>query len=91
MYDALKDERLYQKVGGPFQLTTLIQKRLVALNKGARPLVETDETDKMAIVIQEILQDKIRLGESGEVETIEGEQQEQVAGPQLDFQLPDEV
>jgi len=90
MYEALKDERLYQKVGGPFRLTTLIQKRLVALNKGARPLIETDETDKMAIVIQEILQDKIRLDEGGELRTVEAEEPEPPAGAQIDFQLPDE-
>ena len=36
---------------------------------GARPLVEVKGGDKMAIVIQEILQDKIFLDASGHVQT----------------------
>ncbi len=70
MHDDLKEEGIVNKVGGRFKLSTLIQKRLVMLNQGARPLVETRDTiDKMAIVIQEILQDKIYLDVSNEVQT----------------------
>jgi phosphopantothenoylcysteine decarboxylase len=36
----LREESIVNKVGGRFKLSTLIQKRLVALNPGARPLVE---------------------------------------------------
>lgn len=61
MYDALKEEEIVRKVGGRFKLSTLIQKRMVQLNQGARPLVETTSQDKMAIVLEEILQDKIFL------------------------------
>ena len=61
MYDELKEEEIVRKVGGRFKLSTLIQKRMVQLNKGALPLVNTTEEDKMAIVLQEILQDKIYL------------------------------
>jgi DNA-directed RNA polymerase subunit omega len=61
MHDDLKEEAIVNKVGGRFKLSTLIQKRMVALNTGARPLVEVKGGDKMAIVIQEILQDKIFL------------------------------
>jgi len=61
MLEELRDEEVINKVGGRFKLSTLIQKRLVALNKGAAPLVRTDSTDKMKIVIQEILQEKIYL------------------------------
>jgi DNA-directed RNA polymerase subunit omega len=61
MLDDLKEEAIVNKVGGRFKLSTLIQKRMVALNTGARPLVEVKGGDKMAIVIQEILQDKIFL------------------------------
>jgi DNA-directed RNA polymerase subunit omega len=42
---------------------------MVMLNTGARPLVEVRGGDKMAIVIQEILQDKIYLDNSGQVQT----------------------
>jgi DNA-directed RNA polymerase subunit omega len=61
MYDEFREEEIVRKVGGRFKLSTLIQKRLVALNKGATPLVSMDATDKMKVVIQEILQDKIYL------------------------------
>jgi DNA-directed RNA polymerase subunit omega len=69
MHDELKEEGIVNKVGGRFKLSTLIQKRMVALNTGARPLVEVRGGDKMAIVIQEILQDKIFLDASGQVQT----------------------
>ena len=61
MIDELREEEIVNKVGGRFKLSTLIQKRLVALNAGARPLVELDTNDKMEIVIQEIVQDKVYL------------------------------
>ena len=66
--DELKEEGIVNKVGGRFKLSTLIQKRMVALNTGARPLVDLRTTDKMAIVIQEILQDKIYLDQSGNIQ-----------------------
>jgi DNA-directed RNA polymerase subunit omega len=69
MLDELKEEAIVNKVGGRFKLSTLIQKRLVALNTGARPLVDLRTNDKMAIVIAEILQDKIYLDVNNEVKT----------------------
>ncbi|HYV35799.1 MAG TPA: DNA-directed RNA polymerase subunit omega [Gemmataceae bacterium] len=68
MLDELKEENIVDKVGGRFKLSTLIQKRMVALNTGARPLVDMKTVDKMAIVVQEILQDKIYLDNSGNVQ-----------------------
>ena len=67
MLDELKEEGIVNKVGGRFKLSTLIQKRMVALNTGAKPLVDLKTADKMAIVLQEILQDKIYLDASGQV------------------------
>ena len=67
MLEDLKEETIVKKVGGRFKLSTLIQKRLVALNAGSRALVEIDTDDKMQIVLQEILQDKIFLDSSNEV------------------------
>ena len=72
MIEALKSDEIVNKVGGRFKLSTLIQKRMIMLNTGARPLVEVPHhlrADKMAIVIQEILQDKIYLDQSGELRT----------------------
>jgi DNA-directed RNA polymerase subunit omega len=67
MLDELKEEGIVNKVGGRFKLSTLIQKRMVALNTGARPLVDVRGGDKMATVIQEILQDKIYLDSADEL------------------------
>lgn len=61
MLEELWEEELIQKVGGRFKLSTLIQKRLVALNQGAPALIETDLEDKIKIVIREIMEDKIYL------------------------------
>lgn len=83
MIDALKEEEIVNKVGGRFKLSTLIQKRLVALNGGARPLVNLDTHEKMEIVVQEILQDKIYLDTSNEVK-ITGEAPEGGA-PEFDL------
>ena len=83
MLNELREEEIIQKVGGRFKLSTLIQKRLVALNAGARPLVELNTDDKMQIVIQEILQDKIYLDTELKLQ-VAGEAQEGPP-PELDF------
>jgi len=67
MIDALKEEGIVNKVGGRFKLSTLIQKRLAAINAGARPLVTFESEDKMEVVVQEILQDKIYLDSSNQM------------------------
>ncbi|MDP6448040.1 MAG: DNA-directed RNA polymerase subunit omega [Pirellulaceae bacterium] len=67
MLEELKEEGIVNKVGGRFKLSTLIQKRLVQLNAGSRALVELNTSDKMKVVLQEILQDKIYLDTSNEV------------------------
>lgn len=61
MFDELREEEIVKKVGGRFKLSTLIQKRLVALNQGAPVLVDMKTEDKMRIVIREIMEDKIYL------------------------------
>ncbi|RMG32167.1 MAG: DNA-directed RNA polymerase subunit omega [Planctomycetota bacterium] len=67
MLDAFKEEDIVRKVGGRFKLSTLIQKRMVQLNRGSKPLVQLPTRNLMEIVVQEILQDKIYLDRSGEV------------------------
>lgn len=67
MLDAFKEEEIVNRVGGRFKLSSLIQKRLVALNRGARPLVELPTKNAMEIVVAEILQNKIFLDTSGQV------------------------
>lgn len=73
MIDALKEEEIVNKVGGRFKLSTLIQKRLAAINAGARALVDFQSEDKMEVVVQEILQDKIYLDSSGKNVMVVGE------------------
>ena len=72
MLDELKEEGIVNKVGGRFKLSTLIQKRMVMLNTGARALVDVRGGDKLTTVIQEILQDKIYLDASEQVQTRPG-------------------
>jgi DNA-directed RNA polymerase subunit omega len=61
MIEALKSDDIANKVGGRFKLCTLIQRRLVELMDGARPMVERDGRSDLELVIDEILQDKITL------------------------------
>jgi DNA-directed RNA polymerase subunit omega len=61
MIEALKSDRIADKVGGRFKLCALIQRRLVQLMEGARPLVERQGRSDLEIVIDEILQDKIEV------------------------------
>jgi DNA-directed RNA polymerase subunit omega len=82
MLDDLKEEGIVNKVGGRFKLSTLIQKRLVQLNAGSRALVEMDTHDRMAVVLQEIIQDKIYLDTSNEVR-ITGDLPQAAEGPDL--------
>jgi DNA-directed RNA polymerase subunit omega len=84
MIDALKEEEIVKKVGGRFKLSTLIQKRLAAINSGARPLVDVKSADRMEIVVQEILQDKIFLDSSSQVK-ITGEVRDIGGPPELDL------
>ncbi|HND54260.1 MAG TPA: DNA-directed RNA polymerase subunit omega [Pirellulaceae bacterium] len=86
MHEELKEEAIVNKVGGRFKLSTLIQKRMVQLNQGSRPLVDMSSPDKMKIVLQEILQDKIYLDASNQLR-ITGDLPISQEGP--DFSLGD--
>ncbi len=61
MIEALKSDEIVNKVGGRFKLTALIQKRMLELMDGARPLVDRENLTDLEVVIQEILQDKIAI------------------------------
>ena len=65
MIEALKSDEIVNKVGGRFKLTALIQKRMLELMDGARPLVERGDLTDLEVVIQEILQDKIAIDYEG--------------------------
>jgi DNA-directed RNA polymerase subunit omega len=83
MLDELREEEIVKKVGGRFKLSTLIQKRLVALNQGSPALVHMDTQDKMRIVIQEIILDKIYLDSSMNVRV--RKEPGQTGPPEIDF------
>ena len=61
MIEALKSDEIVNKVGGRFKLTALIQRRMLELMDGARPLVDRGGMTDLEVVIQEILQDKIAI------------------------------
>lgn len=85
MLDALREEEIVNKVGGRFKLSTLIQKRLVAINGGSRPLVQVEGASNMELVIQEIIQDKIYLDSSSNLRL--ADEPEQAGGPpELDLE-----
>jgi DNA-directed RNA polymerase subunit omega len=67
MHDELKEELIVNRAGGRFKLSTLIQKRMIALNQGARELVNPRGLDRMSTVIREIMEDKIYLDLTGNV------------------------
>ena len=85
MIEALTEEQIVNKVGGRFKLSTLIQKRLVALNAGARPLVDAGSEDKLEIIVQEILQDKIYLDHSNELKAVAETGPIGAGPPEFDF------
>jgi len=59
MIEALKSDEIVDKMGGRFKLCSLIQRRLVQLMDGARPMVERDGRSDLELVIEEIMQGKI--------------------------------
>ena len=70
MLDEFREDDIVRKVGGRFKLSTLVQKRMVALNRGAQALVDLPTRDLLEIVITEVKQDKIYLDTSGRVQTV---------------------
>ena len=67
MIEELKNTEIINKVGGRFKLSALIQKRMIELMEGSRPLIEdTEGMSPIEIVVQEIKQDKITLDLTGD-------------------------
>ena len=61
MIEGLKNDTLVRKIGGPYMLAALMQRRLKELIDGARPLVDTEGKNMVEIVVQEIAEDKIAI------------------------------
>lgn len=67
MIEELKDNEVLNKAGGRFKLSALIQKRMLELMEGGRPLIaDTEGKTAMEIVVQEIKEGKIVLDETGD-------------------------
>ncbi len=69
MLDDFREDDIVRKVGGRFRLSSLIQKRMVQLNRGAPQLVDIQTKNLMEIVVAEIMQDKIFLDATENVRT----------------------
>src|SRR5262245_5120400 len=67
MLDIDIEEALISKVGGKFKLTVLIQKRMVELNRGGRPMLKSEAKSLRRLVCEEILQEKVALAPREEV------------------------
>jgi len=66
MIEHLKSDDIVNKVGGRFKLCALIQRRLVELMEGARPLIERQGRSDLEVAIEEIAQDKITIGSASD-------------------------
>lgn len=69
MIEELKNTDIVNKVGGRFKLSALIQKRMLEIMQGARPLIEdTEGLTMMEIAVREIVEDKIAIDYGTSVE-----------------------
>ena len=70
MIEELKNVDIVNKIGGRFKLSALIQKRMLEIMQGSRPLIEdTEGKTMMEIVVEEIKHDKIAIDWSKAEET----------------------
>ena len=56
-------EYVIQKVGGRFRLSSLLQKRMQQLNRGAPRLVDIETDDPMKIALAELMAGKVAIAE----------------------------
>jgi DNA-directed RNA polymerase subunit K/omega len=61
MIDIDRMERIYERCGGVFRATVLIQKRVKELNRGAKYLVDGDFRSPIEVAIREIEEGKLEL------------------------------
>ena len=61
MIEDLKSEELVKGAGGSFKLAVLIQKRMLELMQGSRPLVPRENMSDLELAIREVREGKIVL------------------------------
>ena len=86
-----KEEALIRKVGGKFALTTLLQRRMVELNRGAPPMVKMEREGHTLreIVCREILEEKIALAPREEETYALAEEKERIESTAQVVQQPE--
>ena len=79
MIEALKGDKIVEKVGGRFKLAVLLQKRMTDVAFGAPLLVDARGKTFMEAVVQEIIEEKISLDMTGGLMEVaaEGEEADQ--------------
>ena len=60
MIEALKDDDIINQLGGRFKLTALIQRRMVQLLRGARPMIDEEGLTLIELVVREIMEGKVK-------------------------------
>jgi DNA-directed RNA polymerase subunit omega len=74
MIEALKSDEIVNRFGGRFKLCALIQRRLVQLMEGSRPMIDRRGRSDLEVAIEEIVQGKIELdydrSQAGDIEKI---------------------
>jgi DNA-directed RNA polymerase subunit omega len=60
MIEALKDDKIIDQIGGRFKLTALIQRRVVQLMHGARPMVPDEGLTIIELAVREVLEGKVK-------------------------------
>ncbi|MEM7624625.1 MAG: DNA-directed RNA polymerase subunit omega [Planctomycetota bacterium] len=68
MIEALKDDTVINNLGGRFKFTSLVQHRVRQLMDGDRPLVERLGRTDFEVAVQEVVEGKITLELSADVE-----------------------
>jgi DNA-directed RNA polymerase subunit omega len=59
--DFRKIQEAQERIGGPFAMTAILQKRVRELVQGSRPLVETNLTRPIEIALEELLANRLNL------------------------------
>jgi len=59
--DFSKIQKAQERFGGPFAMTSILQKRVRELVQGSRPMIETDKTRPIDIALEELLANCLTL------------------------------
>ncbi|HUW34326.1 MAG TPA: DNA-directed RNA polymerase subunit omega [Planctomycetota bacterium] len=86
MMDESKVHALARRAGGRFHLASLVQKRLLELNRGQKKLLDEDFADPLYLVLREIEEGLIELAPPEDEKVMEAPAE----GPRLQTGLDSE-